>query len=60
MGIGLKLCRSIIESHHGRLEARNLYNGTEILGCEFTFWLPLPSAAAATPHPDAAPTLVER
>ncbi|MDM7463021.1 PAS domain S-box protein [Tepidimonas taiwanensis] len=42
MGIGLKLCRSIIESHHGRLQARNLYNGGEVAGCEFTFWLPVP------------------
>jgi signal transduction histidine kinase len=49
MGIGLKLCRSIIESHHGRLQARNLYNGDEVCGCEFTFWLPVPPLASAVP-----------
>lgn len=41
MGIGLNLCRSIIESHHGRLTAQNLYNGALIRGCRFSFWLPL-------------------
>ncbi len=41
MGIGLKLCRSIIESHQGRLEAGNLYNGDEVVGCRFTFWIPV-------------------
>lgn len=48
MGIGLKLCRSIIESHMGRLSARNLYNGNEIVGCEFTFWLPVGAAPSNT------------
>ena len=41
MGIGLKLCRSIVESHQGRMTAENLYNGDEIIGCQFTFWIPV-------------------
>ena len=41
MGIGLKLCRSIVESHQGRLEAENLYNGSDVTGCRFTFWIPV-------------------
>jgi PAS domain S-box-containing protein len=40
MGIGLNLCRSIVESHQGRMVAENLYNGTEVTGCRFSFWLP--------------------
>ena len=40
MGIGLNLCRSIVESHAGRMQAENLYNGAEISGCRFTFWVP--------------------
>jgi PAS domain S-box-containing protein len=48
MGIGLNLCRSIIESHAGRIEAQNLYNADEIIGCRFSFWIPVQSV----PLPD--------
>lgn len=41
MGMGLNLCRSIVESHQGRMRAENLYNGSEVVGCQFSFWLPL-------------------
>jgi signal transduction histidine kinase len=41
LGIGLSLCRSIVESHHGRMKAENLYNGSEVTGCRFSFWLPV-------------------
>ena len=41
LGIGLSLCRSIIESHRGRIRAQNLYNGTAVVGCRFTFTLPV-------------------
>jgi FixJ family two-component response regulator len=41
MGIGLNLCRSIVESHHGRMQAENLYNGQEVTGCRFSFWIPV-------------------
>ncbi len=41
MGIGLKLCRSIVESHHGRMQVQNLYNGEEVTGCCFSFWIPV-------------------
>ncbi|MBW8831947.1 MAG: PAS domain S-box protein [Burkholderiales bacterium] len=41
LGIGLSLCRSIIESHRGRIRAQNLYNGACVVGCSFTFTLPV-------------------
>jgi PAS domain S-box-containing protein len=43
MGIGLNLCRSIIESHQGRISAENLYNAEEVSGCRFSFWIPVES-----------------
>ncbi|WP_442775282.1 PAS domain S-box protein [Sphaerotilus montanus] len=44
MGIGLSLCRSIIESHQGRIKAENLYNAESITGCRFSFMLPVGTA----------------
>jgi hypothetical protein len=41
MGIGLSLCRSIVESHRGRIKAQNLYNGNVVTGCRFAFTLPV-------------------
>jgi len=55
MGIGLNLCRSIVESHLGRMQAQNLYNGSEVSGCCFSFWLPVStpeSETLAQPAPD--------
>ncbi len=50
MGIGLSLCRSIVESHQGRIGGQNLYNGTQISGCRFAFTLPVETHAR---HEDA-------
>jgi signal transduction histidine kinase len=52
MGIGLSLCRSIVESHLGRMNGENIYNGAHIAGCRFSFWLPL----AEAPDPAARTT----
>jgi len=38
MGMGLSICRSIIEAHHGRVEVDR---SDELKGAKFTLWLPL-------------------
>ena len=53
MGIGLNLCRSIVESHHGRMQAENIYNGTEVAGCRFSFWIPVSGATNSAANKDA-------
>ena len=61
MGIGLSLCRSIIESHRGRIKAQNIYNGASVAGCRFAFTLPVETSARheettlPPPHRVAAP-----
>ena len=50
MGIGLSLCRSIVESHLGRMVAENIYNGTEVTGCRFSFWIPLTEVSLSAPR----------
>jgi C4-dicarboxylate-specific signal transduction histidine kinase len=55
MGIGLKLCRSIVESHQGKLTVENLYNGDHIVGCVFCFWLPVNPSAKHLASNDSPP-----
>ncbi|CAD5366452.1 Histidine kinase [Rubrivivax sp. A210] len=49
LGIGLSLCRTIIESHRGRMRAQNLYNAGQVVGCRFSFTLPVDLSARADP-----------
>ena len=56
LGIGLSLCRSIIESHRGRIKAQNLYNGEVAAGCRFSFTLPVQSPIPG-PLPNAKATV---
>ncbi|MDQ2735971.1 MAG: PAS domain S-box protein [Pseudomonadota bacterium] len=49
LGIGLSLCRSIIESHRGRIKAVNLYNGDTPAGCVFSFTLPVEPSRTEAP-----------
>ncbi|MEH3087985.1 MAG: PAS domain-containing sensor histidine kinase [Xylophilus ampelinus] len=56
MGIGLNLCRSIVESHQGRMQAENIYNGNEVIGCRFYFWIPVVPAPPAIAAPSVSET----
>jgi C4-dicarboxylate-specific signal transduction histidine kinase len=60
LGIGLSLCRSIVESHRGRMRAQNLYNGEAVAGCRFSFTLPVEvpvrtEVAGLAPEPEREP-----
>src|SRR6202012_1161501 len=55
MGMGLNICRSIIESHRGRLWVENNITADgSILGCTFHFCLPL-SVDPEAPSGDRTP-----
>jgi signal transduction histidine kinase len=56
LGIGLSLCRSIIESHHGRIKAQNLYNADTVVGCRFSFTLPVDIARSDADPAGKTPT----
>ncbi len=53
MGIGLNLCRTIVESHRGRMQAENIYNGREVVGCRFSFWIPVLDALNSIANDEA-------
>ena len=56
MGIGLNLCRTIVEGHQGRMAAQNTYNANEVAGCRFSFWIPVSDAEMPDVTKDAGVT----
>lgn len=50
MGMGLAICRSVIEAHHGRIDVAH---DPQLGGARFTLWLQLADAAAKA-QPDNA------
>jgi hypothetical protein len=57
LGIGLSLCRSIVESHRGRIKARTSTMAARCVGCRFAFTLPVdcPSRARSRRQAPASP-----
>ena len=51
MGMGLAICRSIVEAHHGRIEVGS---DPVLGGARFTVWLPLTPAPAPQPPSEEA------
>jgi two-component system sensor histidine kinase KdpD len=45
VGLGLPICKAIVEAHGGTISARNAPGG----GAEFRFTLPLPASEPAAP-----------
>jgi C4-dicarboxylate-specific signal transduction histidine kinase len=54
LGIGLSLCRSIIESHRGRIGGENIYNAGTVVGCRFTFTLPVETTIDLSKHAEVS------
>nr|WP_301951169.1 oxygen sensor histidine kinase FixL [Burkholderia sp. L27(2015)] len=60
MGMGLNICRSIIESHRGRLWVENnVESDGTVLGCTFNVSLPTSATGEATP-PAGSPNASSR
>jgi PAS domain S-box-containing protein len=59
LGIGLSLCRSIVESHRGRMRGQNIYNSGAVVGCRFAFSIPVDVPARGdVSTPDSPATTV--
>lgn len=48
MGMGLAICRSVLEAHHGRIDVAS---DPLLGGAQFTLWLPLSLEPSLSPHP---------